>query len=107
MSPAKTAKKATPKKTAAKKPVQKGSAIDELKFVIKDRADYEWARDILALHSLDERVRQGSLRAILFSPVWDSVDFKHLAEWILEDRLPVRYQIQMHKVIWGPTTTGV
>ena len=45
--------------------------------------------------------------AILFSPVWDAVDFRQLADWVLEDRLPVRYQIQMHKVIWGPTTTGV
>ncbi len=80
---------------------------DELKFVIAHRADYEWARDVVRSRGLDRRVEEGSLRALLFSPVWDSVDFRELAEWILEDRLPVRYQIQMHKVIWGPTTTGV
>jgi 7-carboxy-7-deazaguanine synthase len=80
---------------------------DELKFVIADRTDYEWARDVVRAKGLDRRVEDGTLRAILFSPVWDSVDFRQLAEWILEDRLPVRYQIQMHKVIWGPTTTGV
>ena len=80
---------------------------DELKFVIADRTDYEWARDVVREKGLDRRVADGSLRAILFSPVWDSVGFKELAEWILEDRLPVRYQIQMHKVIWGPATTGV
>ena len=83
------------------------SARDEIKFVIADRADYEWARDVVRERGLDRRVREGSLRAILFSPVWDSVGFRELAEWVLEDRLPVRYQIQMHKVIWGPTTTGV
>jgi len=83
------------------------TARDEIKFVIKDRADYEWARDIIALHGLDNRVRDGSLRALLFSPVWDAVDFKDLAEWVLEDRLPVRFQIQMHKLIWGPHVHGV
>ena len=80
---------------------------DEIKFVIADRVDYEWARDVVRERGLDRRVREGSLRAILFSPVWDSVGFRELAEWVLEDRLPVRYQIQMHNVIWGPTTTGV
>ncbi len=80
---------------------------DELKFVIANRGDYEWARDVVVSRGLDRRVRDGSLRAILFSPVWASVDFRELAEWILEDRLPVRYQIQMHKIIWGPTVTGV
>ena len=80
---------------------------DELKFVIADRVDYEWARAVVRERGLDRRVHDGTLRAILFSPVWDSVDFRQLAEWILEDHLPVRYQIQMHKVIWGPTVTGV
>jgi 7-carboxy-7-deazaguanine synthase len=50
---------------------------------------------------------RGQLREILFSPVWDSVDFKAMAEWILEDHLPVRYQIQLHKVIWGANVHGV
>lgn len=80
---------------------------DEIKFVIKDRVDYEWARDNIALHGLGQRVLDGSLRALLFSPVWDAVDFKDLAEWVLEDRLPVRFQIQMHKLIWGPHVHGV
>ena len=80
---------------------------DELKFVISNRADYEWARNVVREKGLDRRVLAGTLRAILFSPVWDAVDFRELAEWILEDQLPVRYQIQMHKIIWGPTTTGV
>jgi len=80
---------------------------DELKFVIASRADYEWAREVVLSRGLGDRVERGTLRALLFSPVWDAVDFRALAEWILEDRLPVRYQIQMHKVIWGPATTGV
>jgi 7-carboxy-7-deazaguanine synthase len=80
---------------------------DELKFVIKDRRDYEWARTVLQERGLAERVRNGSLRAILFSPVWDALDFRELAEWVLEDRLPVRYQVQLHKVIWGANVPGV
>ncbi len=80
---------------------------DEIKFVIKDRADYEWARDIVRNRGLAERKTQGALREILFSPVWDAVDFQKLAEWILEDHLPVRYQIQLHKVIWGANVPGV
>ncbi|HEX6558221.1 MAG TPA: radical SAM protein [Longimicrobiales bacterium] len=80
---------------------------DEIKFVIKDRADYEWARDVVRSYHLDERKARGELREILFSPVWDSVDFQKMAEWILEDHLPVRYQIQLHKVIWGANVPGV
>jgi 7-carboxy-7-deazaguanine synthase len=80
---------------------------DEVKFVIADRRDYEWARAVLAERGLADRVRAGTLRALLFSPVWNAVDLQELAAWILEDRLPVRYQIQLHKVIWGPEVTGV
>jgi 7-carboxy-7-deazaguanine synthase len=80
---------------------------DELKFVIKDRADYEWARAVVLDKGLAEMKRTGGLREILFSPVWDAVDFQHMAEWILEDHLPVRYQIQLHKVIWGANVPGV
>ncbi|MEX2284751.1 MAG: radical SAM protein [Gemmatimonadota bacterium] len=83
------------------------TARDELKFVIKDRADYEWARQVIRERGLDDSLRAGNLRALLFSPVWDSIDFRVLAEWILEDRLPVRYQIQLHKVIWGSNVPGV
>ena len=80
---------------------------DEIKFVIKDRADYEWARDVVLQRGLVEKKRQGQLREILFSPVWESVDFQQLAQWVLEDHLPVRYQIQLHKVIWGANVPGV
>jgi len=80
---------------------------DEVKFVIRDRRDYEWARDVVLGRGLADRVRAGTLRAILFSPVWDAVEFRDLASWILEDRLPVRYQIQLHKVIWGANVPGV
>lgn len=80
---------------------------DELKFVLADRADYEWARQVVRARGLDERVRTGALRAILFSPVWDGLDLQDLAAWILEDRLPVRYQIQLHKLIWGAAARGV
>ncbi len=72
---------------------------DEVKFVIADRADYEWARD---------QVRQRQIAGtILFSPVWEKLPLKTLAEWILADRLPVRLQTQWHKFIWGPETRGV
>jgi 7-carboxy-7-deazaguanine synthase len=83
------------------------SERDELKFVIKDRRDYEWARAVIQERGLADRVRKQSLRAILFSPVWENMDFRELAEWILQDQLPVRYQIQLHKIIWGANTTGV
>jgi 7-carboxy-7-deazaguanine synthase len=80
---------------------------DEVKFVIAGREDYEWARNVIRERGLDERVRRGDLRALLFSPVWESMDFRELAEWVLEDRLPVRYQIQLHKIIWGANVPGV
>jgi len=80
---------------------------DEVKFVVKDRADYEWTRDAIRTRGLDRRVADGSLRALLVSPVWGEVDLEALSGWILEDRLPVRFQIQLHKLIWGPTRTGV
>jgi 7-carboxy-7-deazaguanine synthase len=80
---------------------------DEVKFVIASRADYEWARATIRERGLDDRLRNGELRALLMSPVWDGVDLKQLAEWILQDRLPVRYQVQLHKIIWGAEVQGV
>jgi 7-carboxy-7-deazaguanine synthase len=80
---------------------------DEVKFVIASRADYEWARDTIRERGLDGRVQEGRLRALLFSPVWGALDLQQLAEWVLEDRLPVRYQVQLHKIIWGPGVPGV
>ncbi len=80
---------------------------DEVKFVIKDRTDYEWARDTIEERGLDARVRDGSLKALLMSPVWGELELESLAGWILEDGLPVRFQIQVHKLIWGAEAKGV
>jgi 7-carboxy-7-deazaguanine synthase len=81
--------------------------LDEIKFVITDRADYEWARDTIRERGLDQRVLEGSLRALLMSPVWGELELEDLAAWILEDGLPVRFQVQVHKLIWGAEATGV
>jgi 7-carboxy-7-deazaguanine synthase len=80
---------------------------DEIKFVIADRGDYEWMRDTIRERGLDRRVEEGSLRALLASPVWDGLDLEALAGWILEDALPVRFQVQLHKLIWGADRKGV
>jgi len=80
---------------------------DEVKFVVKDRADYEWSREVIWDRGLDERVKDGSLRALLISPVWGEVDLQELASWILDDNLPVRLQMQLHKLIWDPDARGV
>ena len=71
------------------------SPRDELKFVLKDRADYEWARQTIADHRLEARC------PLLFSPVQGEIDPTELAEWVLADRLPVRFQLQLHKLLWG------
>ena len=75
---------------------------DEVKFVIRHREDYDFAREVIVRHTLAGRVR-----AILFSPVHGELDPKLLAEWILSDRLDVRLQLQAHKYIWDPQTRGV
>jgi 7-carboxy-7-deazaguanine synthase len=75
---------------------------DEVKFVIKDREDYEYARDVVRRYDLGTRVA-----AALFSPVHGVQDPKALAEWILEDALPVRLQLQLHKYVWDPKARGV
>ena len=80
---------------------------DEVKFVVQDRADYEWARGVIRERGLDDRVGGGSLAAVLISPVFGAVDLEQLASWILEDGLPVRFQLQLHKLIWGAERTGV
>ena len=69
---------------------------DQLKFVICSRADYDWARHCLQEHRLIGRVAD-----ILFSPVAGDLEPATLAQWILEDKLPVRFQLQLHKIIWG------
>lgn len=75
---------------------------DEVKFVVKDRIDYEFARDIIAQHDLPARVA-----AVLLSPVHGVLDPKTLSEWMLADHLPARLQLQLHKLIWSPETRGV
>ena len=75
---------------------------DEVKFVVKDRVDYEFARDVVYRYGL-----LGRVRAVLFSPVHGTLDPKPLAEWILADRMDVRLQLQAHKYIWSPQTRGV
>jgi 7-carboxy-7-deazaguanine synthase len=78
------------------------TARDEVKFVIGDRTDYEYARDVVARYGL-----VGRTAAVLFSPVHDVLPSRQLAEWILADRLPVRLQLQAHKYIWDAQTRGV
>jgi 7-carboxy-7-deazaguanine synthase len=68
---------------------------DQVKFVICSREDYEWSRAFLREHALETRCQ------VLFSPSYHQVAARALAEWILEDRLPVRFQLQLHKVLWG------
>ena len=73
----------------------------EVKFVVASRGDYEWARDAIRTRGLAERC------TVLISPAWGQVSLPDLAAWIVEDRLPVRYQIQLHKVVWDPAARGV
>ncbi len=71
------------------------NAHDEIKVVLAGEADYEWAKSVLAARRLDE------ICPVLLSPVAGRLDPKQLAEWVLRDRLPVRMQLQLHKIIWG------
>jgi 7-carboxy-7-deazaguanine synthase len=75
---------------------------DEVKFVIKDRADYDFASEVLLRESLIGRVA-----AVLFSPVHGVLDPRTLSAWVLADRLAVRVQLQAHKYIWGADVRGV
>ena len=75
---------------------------DQLKFVLADRQDYKWARDFLREHQLQKKVE-----AVIFSPVFGQLEPRPLAEWILEDGLPVRLGLQLHKFIWHPDMQGV
>lgn len=78
------------------------SAHDEVKFVIKDRVDYEFAREVIERFQLSVRVS-----AVLMSPVHDVLHPRALSEWMLADCLPARLQIQLHKVLWPATQRGV
>ncbi len=77
--------------------LNKLSSHDEIKFVINSRNDYDWAVRIMTEYQLDRR------NLVLFSPVYRKMPPEQLAEWILQDNLPVRFQIQLHKVLWGET----
>ena len=81
--------------------VSRISEKDELKFIIKDRADYDWASSILKQYGLSQR------NTVLFGPVFGKLEPRKLAEWVLADRLPVRVQLQLHKYIWDPDMRGV
>jgi 7-carboxy-7-deazaguanine synthase len=74
---------------------------DEVKFVLADRGDYEFAKGLIAQQSLARRCQ------VLFSTVFGRIENKQVVEWLLADRLPVRFQLQMHKYIWPPSARGV
>lgn len=75
---------------------------DEVKFVIGSRDDYEWSREQIERHQLANRVK-----AVLLSPVFGRIEPREIVEWMLEDRLSARFQLQIHKFIWEPRARGV
>ncbi|MCC6145089.1 MAG: radical SAM protein [Candidatus Hydrogenedentes bacterium] len=75
---------------------------DEVKFVLASRRDYEWSRDVIRTYTLESRCR-----AVLMSAVFGRIEPRQIVEWILADRLPVRFQLQLHKFIWAPNAKGV
>jgi 7-carboxy-7-deazaguanine synthase len=76
--------------------------MDEVKFVVADRADWEFARKVVGDYDLENLTR-----SILISPAWDQIDLPELANWIVESGLNARMQLQLHKYIWGPDARGV
>ena len=78
------------------------NARDEIKFVIADRADFDYAIAVIEKHQLNNREPH-----VLFSPVWDAVELKELADWVLQSGVRGRMQLQLHKYIWGPDVKGV
>ena len=75
---------------------------DEVKFVIGSREDYEWSREQVRTHSLAEKCG-----CVLFSPIFGKIEPREIVDWIIADKLPVRFQLQMHKFIWPPMQRGV
>ncbi|MFT6142916.1 MAG: 7-carboxy-7-deazaguanine synthase [Myxococcota bacterium] len=73
----------------------------EAKFVVADRADYEWSRDIIRRYELGDKC------TVLISPAWGLINIATLVDWMLEDVLPARLSIQIHKVVWGKDAIGV
>lgn len=82
--------------------LQQLGARDEVKFVLRDRADYEWARDVTARETLHKRAGQ-----VLFSPVHGVLDPATLVTWLLSDQVPARVNLQLHKYVWGKDAQGV
>jgi 7-carboxy-7-deazaguanine synthase len=76
-------------------------ANDEVKFVIGNHEDFDWAKDRITEYSLDK------ICTLLFSPTFGEIDPQQIVEWILAENLPVRMQLQMHKMIWSPEEKGV
>ncbi len=76
--------------------------VDEVKFVVADRADWDFARKVVVDYDLESRAR-----SILISPAWKQIDLPELANWIVESGMNARMQLQMHKYIWGPDVHGV
>ena len=74
---------------------------DELKFVIASRRDYEWSREVVRVRGLEGRL------SLLFSPAWGLIEPRELVDWIMEDRIDVRFQLQIHKVLWPSAERGV
>lgn len=68
---------------------------DQIKFVICNRSDYEWAKELIEKHQLSEKCQ------VLMSPSYSQLEGRQLADWIVEDKLPVRFQLQLHKILWG------
>lgn len=77
-------------------------ALDEVKFVVADRSDFDFALEVIAQYDLERRAK-----ALLISPAWGLVDLQQLANWVAESALNIRMQLQMHKYIWGPEVRGV
>lgn len=75
---------------------------DEVKFIIANRADWDYAREVIARYELERRAR-----AVLISPVWDEVDLQEMADWVATSGMDIRMQLQLHKQIWGPEARGV
>ncbi len=78
------------------------SDMDEVKFVVADRGDWDYAKEVIARYALQTRAK-----AVLISPVWGQVDLEELASWVSSSGLDIRMQLQLHKYIWGPEVRGV
>ncbi|GAX88545.1 radical SAM protein [Effusibacillus lacus] len=76
---------------------------DEIKFVVGNREDYEWSKDLIRQYNLDP----GLGYQLIFSPIYGELTYQQLVEWLLEDRIDARFQVQLHKIVWDPNQRGV